>query len=427
MLLAWFVMMTVSTTQAATTLAYEDVVVWQAPNPPQRHWSVVVVDNTIAAIGPKETIPIPANAHKPIGAGAWITLGLIDGFSRLGMCGLFDPLTPYDQPSGGKTIQPHQRGADGWDRSPPLLAAALREGIVAALVAPYGTLLHGHADWLWLADSQHLTSNFPEPSKIIAATIHHGIANQLGTTKAQLWSLLRRILQESKSLSEHPNLQYNPNPSHWAIPVYQLLALAELWHKQGILLLSVETSEDIVRAIDLQRQYNIRLVVHGAYGAARLASKLAKAKIAVMVQPSLLLPTSLEREEAVPDLPQQLHAAGVPLLFTAGGGMCFEHTRLRQEAAIAVARGLDENIAFAAVTQQPRLVLQTQATGTKIESKALADFVVWSGHPLDLREHALAVWIGGQQQKLVSVQQLHTANQPTGIPLACSLRAGDCL
>ena len=132
-----------------------------------------------------------------------------------------------------------------------------------------------------------------------------------------------------------------------------------------------------------------------------VAKALAARKVPVIVDPLLYGPGGFDQLRARPDNAALLAAAGVPVLMSV---MNTHQTRkLRQVAGNAVREGLRWEDALLAVTERPAAAFGLAEYG-RLEAKAVANVVVWSGDPFELSTQAERVYIRGVEVPKTSRQ-----------------------
>jgi imidazolonepropionase-like amidohydrolase len=116
-------------------------------------------------------------------------------------------------------------------------------------------------------------------------------------------------------------------------------------------------------------------------------------------------PWAFEALRVRDDAAKLLAEAGVKLVVTANGGWDQNARRLRQEAGIAVAHGLDRNAALRAITLSPAEVFGKERELGSVTKGKRANLVLWSGDPLELSTVAEHVWIDGREMSLDNRQR----------------------
>ena len=86
----------------------------------------------------------------------------------------------------------------------------------------------------------------------------------------------------------------------------------------------------------------------------------------------------------------------MPLGFKRAGDMGDYSSSLRLSAALAVRAGLDPKAALAALTEGAAQLAGVADRVGALEPGRDADFVLWSGDPLDLSSRLVAVYVDGE-------------------------------
>ncbi|MFY9344234.1 MAG: amidohydrolase family protein [Planctomycetota bacterium] len=167
-----------------------------------------------------------------------------------------------------------------------------------------------------------------------------------------------------------------------------------------------DTFVELVAALDLAREFAFTPVLVGARDAEKVLPRLVAQKASVVLD--TLRP---EQRLAQLRLPTLLAEAGVPFCF---GG---RPDQVRLSAALAVRFGLDRKTALAALTRTPAQMFELQAAVGSLRQGHGADFVVFTGDPLDLTSAHVATWVAG-------VRLCGDAPSPT-TPTAAATAAGD--
>lgn len=100
--------------------------------------------------------------------------------------------------------------------------------------------------------------------------------------------------------------------------------------------------------------------------------------------------------DAIPYAGAMMHRAGIVVSFNSDNGELARH--MNHEAAKAVRYGnLSEEEALKFVTLNPAIQLRIDKYVGSIEPGKHADFVLWSGHPLNVASRCLQTWIDGRK------------------------------
>lgn len=172
----------------------------------------------------------------------------------------------------------------------------------------------------------------------------------------------------------------------------------------GRIAFDVDRAADIRQVLGFAARTGARPVIIGGAQAWQVADLLAQAKVPVVLDPLVDLPTTLDRLGATSENAARLHRAGVRIAFTQFTDPTHNARKVRQAAGVAVAYGLPWDAALAALTSSPAEIFGLGAQFGRIAPGYAADLVLWSGDPLEVTTVAEQVWIDGRPQPMRSRQ-----------------------
>jgi imidazolonepropionase-like amidohydrolase len=148
---------------------------------------------------------------------------------------------------------------------------------------------------------------------------------------------------------------------------------------------------EVVRAATFAQQHGLRGAVRGAAlaGDPTVIAALKAAGLGVILGP-------YQPWQARPSLEaaSKLGEAGVPFAFALDERIA-DPEQMRMGAAMAVAAGADPAAVWKALTSDAARIAGVDDRVGVLERGRDADFVLWSGHPLDLTSRIVAVYVDG--------------------------------
>jgi imidazolonepropionase-like amidohydrolase len=160
------------------------------------------------------------------------------------------------------------------------------------------------------------------------------------------------------------------------------------------------------KAIEIIKEYNLKGVIQARAGVFKYLNKLAQEKIPVIWAGTTALPQRWEAYDKNFHTAAALAAHGVMFAFDPGGwGPGNRNVRnLPVPAAISVAHGLSEEAAIKAMTINPARILGIDDQVGSLEVGKVANVVVWTGSPIQLRSRIDTVIIKGELVPMTSLQ-----------------------
>ena len=154
-------------------------------------------------------------------------------------------------------------------------------------------------------------------------------------------------------------------------------------------------SRDIRNAIDFCAKQNLKMILADGSEAWKVKDLLKEKKIPVILGPTEQLPEEEDDPYDKPmSQPAELNAAGIPIAFSSFG-TSFSR-RLSQYAGTAVAYGLPHDEALKAVTVNAAQMLGLGDRFGTLEPGKVADLIVTTGDPLEIRTQVRYLFINGQ-------------------------------
>jgi imidazolonepropionase-like amidohydrolase len=364
--------------------------------------TVVIVAGRITAVG--ANVPLPVGARVIDAKGKWVTPGLINALTELGVSEVGAVPTTQDTSAQGENgIAAALRVWDGLNPASPLWAPARNEGVTSVVVVPSGGLVAGQAAFADTAGATRAALLRRAPVAMAAALT----ASTAGaTSRGDLLLRLRRLLDDARTYGTKKVAFERAATRDFVVSRQHLEAMQPVLAGRLPLLVAVDRAVDIQALLDLAREYAIRVMVHGGAEAWRVAPALAAAKVPVITGALDNIPSSFDALGARQENAALLRRAGVAVILTAGTSDSFHVRNVKQNAGNAVAYGLSWDDALRAVTLAPAEAFGVaDAVGSLAPGKA-ANVVVWSGDPFEFATRAEHVFVKGEPVLAKSRQDL---------------------
>jgi len=224
-------------------------------------------------------------------------------------------------------------------------------------------------------------------------------AESSGGTRAALWVLLERVLEEAEKAGSNTSPE---SPWYGVNSRSDVSAIKRMLDGEIPLFMSADRAADIRQVIAFKARHpSINVVLVHGVEAWREAGALAEAGIPVIIDPEYNLPGGFEQMGATLANGARLDTAGVDVAI----GMDTHNIRLAaQHAGNAVANGMPYEAGLASLTRIPAKILGMEGKLGTLSKGARADVVVWSGDPLEVTEAAEVVIINGELIEMESRQ-----------------------
>ena len=399
----------ISLPAAAQTIAISGGKVYPVSGPPIENGTVIITNGKIVAVG--AGIAVPANAQRIDATGKWVTPGLINSSTQLGLVEIGQVSNTRDMQARGKdNIAASFTVWEGLNPNSVMLAPARKEGVTTFVVIPTGGLVSGQAAILDLVDGTTTDMIMKSPVAMVAEI---GDAAQAGTgSRGELIVKLRELLEDTKFFITHRAEFDRAQTRDFQASRLDLEAMIPVVQGRLPLLVVVDKQSDIDAALRIARDFNLKLIIGGGAEAWLMAGKLAAARVPVLTGAMNNIPAGFAALGQRQENPGLLSAAGVRvgLVGNAGGGdeEAFNVRNIKQEGGNAVAYGMTWENALKAVTLWPAEIFGVADRVGSLAPGRDANVVVWSGDPFEFTTHVEHVWVRGVERTEKTRQDLLT-------------------
>jgi len=353
----------------------------------------------ILAVG--TNLEIPAGATRIDAAGRWITPGFIHGRSTLGLK-LFEvggqPDTQEDVVAGD--VKAAFNVAEAIDPTSVAIPVARLEGVTSAITVPSSGLIPGQAVLIDLAGDRQDELVAASPVAMIA-DLSQESKEAGGGSRAAALQRLRRILRDALEYDKRREDFRLARMQPLAAPAQDLEALLPVLRGALPLFVIANRRSDIENALELAREFGLKIAISGGVEAWQLAAELSRARVPVLLEPL----TDVPRFDALAarlDNATLLSKAGVKVAVAQQDAAHF--TNLRQAAGNEVRNGMSWDEALRSVTLSTAETALVADRYGSLEAGKVANVVVWSGDPFEFSSRAERVFIRGREIPMVSRQ-----------------------
>ncbi len=353
---------------------------------------ILVEGEQIKAVG--ENIDIPAACKTYDMTGKYITPGLIDAHTHIGLYEEIYRIEGNDVNEMSSPITPYLRAVDGVNFFDVAFKDALKGGVTRSLCMPgSANILGGQAVFL-----KHWA---PSPSNMVYKT-SCALKAALGENPKRVYtqekkmprtrmanaSLLREAFYKAAKLMEKDPKDISVEDGFRQEAVIQVLK------KEIPLLLHLHRADDILTALRIKDEFDFNLIIQHGTEASLVVDELVKRDVPVCLGPLFVNRSKVEMKEVSFANALKLDQAGVKFSFITDHPVTpIEH--LRVGAALAVREGLDEDVALEALTINPASILGVEDELGSISPGKKADFVVFDNHPLEFNARVKMVVVDG--------------------------------
>lgn len=360
--------------------------------------TVLVDGDRIVAVG--ATVAVPEGAEVVRCEGKWVTPGLIDAHSHLGVYGEPGVWANQDGNELTSPVTPHLRGIDSLNPNDPAIAVARAAGVTTVCTGPGGySIVAGTAVAIKLAGRTVEEMVLPG-TETMKMALGENPKKTYGEGKKQMPSTRMgsaAVLREALVTAQNYLTRMDAAGSGGASPERDLRweALGRLLRGEIKARIHAHRADDILTAIRVAEEFGFECSLQHATEGYLIADILAAKGIACVVGPLLSEPSKMELTKITLANPGRLARAGVKVAL-----MCDSSANTRWlplHAGIAVREGMPEEDAWRAITINAAEILGVADRVGSLEAGKDADLVVWDGHPMHTMSRVERVLIGGRQ------------------------------
>jgi imidazolonepropionase-like amidohydrolase len=380
--------------QALAQVAVRGETVYTMAGQPIQDGVVLMRDGKIERVGPASQVKIP-EGYRQLRARV-VTPGLIDARSVVGLSGYLNQPTDQSQLELSTAIQPELRAVDAYDARERLIEWIRGFGVT--------TINTGHAPGALISGQTMIVKTYGDnvdkavivPMAMVVATLGNAGLGQNGKppgTRAKEIAMLRAEFLKAR---EYDTKQTNSKEEQRPARDLRMEALVRVLKREIPLLVNAQRAQDIISALRLAKEFNIRIILDGAAEAYLVVDEIKAANVPVIIHPTMARAAG-ETENLSMETAARLRKAGIAVALQSGYETYVPKTRVvLYEAAVAAANGLSFADALATVTIDAARILGISNRVGSLEGGKDADLALIDGDPFEYTTHVTTVIINGQ-------------------------------
>ncbi len=394
---------------ASQTIAITGGKVYPVSSAPIENGIVLIRDGKVVAVGANVTIP--ADAQRIDASGKWVTPGLINSATQLGLSEVGQVQdTRDDRARGRDNVAASFASWEGLNSMSVLIAPARREGITSVAIVPSGQhLVSGQAAMLNLVDGMPSDMLIRGPIAMVAQVQSPGGAG-LGA-RGELIVRLRELIEDTRAFARNRAAFERAETRDYSASRLDLQAMIPVVEGRLPLLIAADKATDIDAALRIARENNLRIFIGGGAEAWMIADKLAAARVPVLTGAMNNIPGGFTTLGQTQENAAILRRAGVQVITIGNGGgdeETFNVRNIKVEAGNAIAYGMSWDDALRSVTLTPAEVFGVADRVGSLQAGRDANVVIWSGDPFEFATVAERVFVRGREYRELDRQELLT-------------------
>ena len=354
---------------------------------------VLIREGKIDRVGPASSVSIP-DGFRVLTAKV-VTPGLIDAHTVVGIAGYLNQPHDQEQLEPSAPMQPELRAMDAYDARARLVEWLREFGIT--------TIHTGHAPGALISGRTMIVktrgANVEEAvlvsDAMVAATLGDSARaedRKAPGTRAKMVAMLRTELVKAQGYLDKQASDDENKPDR----DLRLEVFAKMLRRELPILVTAHRSQDILTAIRLAKEFDLRLVLDGAAESYLVSEQIRASGYPVILHPTMYRAGG-ETENLTMEAASRLKAANILFALQSGYESYVPKTRVVLfEAAVAAANGLSFEEAFATITIDAARLLGIDDRVGSLEAGKDGDVALYDGDPFEYTSHCVGTVIEGK-------------------------------
>jgi imidazolonepropionase-like amidohydrolase len=379
---------------AAPAVAIRGDTVYPVSGSPIKDGLVLIRDGRIAYVGPAAGQTYGADVREL--RAAVVVPGLVDARATVGVSGMLNQPQDQEQVDRSAPLQPELRAVDAYNARDELVAYIRARGVT--------TVHTGHGPGVPISGQTLVVktkgrtaeADVLRPAAMIAATLGADATTadrgKSPGTPAKAVALLRTELIKAKEYADkRAKLPEDKRPPR----DLRMEALGRALDGSQPLLVSVDRGRDILAALRVAQEFNLKIVLEGCAEAPLVLDEIKASGFPVVLHPTMERSFG-PRENLSMETASVLRRAGVPFAIQSGFEDYVPKTRIvLYEAAVAAGHGLDRDAALAAITLEAARIVGVADRVGSLEVGKDGDVALYDGDPFEYVTRCVGVVIDG--------------------------------
>ncbi|MDB6094181.1 MAG: amidohydrolase [Verrucomicrobia bacterium] len=404
-ILALFVLASSPLIVRAENIAIVGDTIYTMNGNPIKNGVVLVSDGKISAIGPADSVKIPADCR--VLKAAVVTPGLIDAHATVGLSGLLNQPQDQDMWEKSAPMQPELRAIDAYNAKDTLVSWVRSFGVTTVNTGHAPTALISGQTMIAKTLGRTADEDVINPAAMTSVTLGRngltfaegppgsggGSAAKPPGTRAKAVAMLRaEIIRAQEYAHKREGKDESKRPGR----DLRLEAILRAIDGSQPFLVTVNRQQDILSALRLAKEFNLKIILDGCADAPLVLDEIKASGFPVIVHPTMQR-TYEDMENLSVETAGKLHAAGIPIAMQSSYEGYVPKTRIVLfEAAVAAANGLGFDAALASITIDAAKLLGIADRTGSLQPGKDADLALYDGDPFEYTSHCVGTLINGQ-------------------------------
>jgi imidazolonepropionase-like amidohydrolase len=389
-----------ATILSAETIALVGGTVHPVSGPDIAKGTVVITDGKIVAVGPN--VSVPAGAKVVDVSGKHVYPSLIPAATNLGLVEIGAVRATVDVAEIGE-INPEARADVAMNLDSEQIPVTRSAGVLVAGITPTGGIVSGSGAAMkldgWtredatLRSPAYLAAAWPDLSIDRSPQARFSVRIQ-EKRRDEAVAKLKDVFAEARAYGKARGAEGKAGiPRHDADP--RLEALQPAIQGKLPVLVVADSLRQIRAALAWAKEENLKIVIGGGRDAWRAAAELTQARVPVVLDPVIGLPTRADEPYDAPFANAGVLAkAGVAVAISEGDSSFVRN--LAHQASVAMAFGLSPEKALQSITLEPARILGIADRVGSLEPGKDATLFVSDRDVLDFRYSVIAAYVDGR-------------------------------